>query len=123
MAIQDRYALTVDQTADGANNNTSGLKTVTRNPIIGSDGYFDFENETPERFDVIVKGTSSPNFTVQLYGLDIDGDDIPLGDPISTWTTPNQVIFQDGPRCTWRKLKLVVSSYVAGTLNASIQYA
>ena len=117
MASPNVHILTIDQTAAGDNNNTAS-REAGRGPVIDADGGFRVGADM-QRMDIILKGTNTPVFTAQVYGMDVDGDWVPLGDPTTDWTNVNLVTFQ--APFTWSKIKVALTAYTSGTFNASIQ--
>jgi hypothetical protein len=114
MASPIQHQLTIDQTADGDNNNTASREAL-RGPIIDADGWYQLGPKC-KRYDIDLVGTDTAVFDVQVYKEVQDGSELPVGDPISFAADGLQGFFQEPT--TYTAIKLKVENYSTGTLNA-----
>ena len=114
--MREHLLLTIDQTATGDNNNTAS-RGNGMGPVIEADGYFDLK-EANSRFDILVTGTDTAVFTVQVFTKKLDGTEHPISDAIAFTADGTNTIFQEPSGIT--SIKLKVTAYTTGTLNAEI---
>lgn len=111
------HVLTIDQTANGDNNNTAS-RDLGMGPIIDANGWYHL-GPNQERFDIHITASAvTTGFTVQVYVALADGSEHAYGPATVISADGDYSIFQDD--VTAQKIKLKMSARTDGTLNAEI---